>query len=797
MLLLPEDIAEATRATSGKFSPAMFIDVFSDTGPMDEVSSTSRWLGTNDAAVGNDVDVDATRRRGAMVLAGGTTVAAAAAGSNTLITTLTAVIRRTDRFHYKGTLGKLGGSSYAYDGTDYAVITNDTSRFQTFTVTSTQVINEIIVAAQFTGTQAMPCTVRIVNAISGNQVGKTVSFTPNASVTRHALSGFAAGVVNGRAYKLEVVATVPSVIGSMPSNSAVVDYTCNVLLYAYDFTDVSWSIYMGSGLYWATGGQPNYKTTGYFERSLDVGSVPTDYGVLSISDVIPSGTTMSIGAYFTDSAVIAAETALTNWTLFSSVIASGTGIPAHRYWRFTVTMTSNVSQALSPELHSFAIRYIPEPTTLGTTAERKELQLYNGLALPLQLPISWTTSVRLLQNGYKALNTVSAASASLSPQFNGSMIGSVNAQIAPEPVVHDLVNKYLRGKRVDVRAGYVGISDTLHLYSGAISDLSFKNNMYSLAIEDQFKTADVSIPAEKAGDEWSAAATYSVNDVVVYGSNSYICIVAVGPVATTPDADPTHWDDNGTVWATIDYTITTSPDSPDNWHACDVITDILTNQINIPSEQVDFSAIATLKAAYPDVRVTRQITKPTNATALLGELAWLVSAQFVVREGLFSLVEDAASGATPDENIGPNDLAPNSVRYRRGWKEMMNQGVIITGYTGDGDGSDKFTKGEVLVDVTSQTNYDATVQKKWEDKWNVDPVELQTRLTDILAKYSDGRRVFGCTTTIRLLAVEPGDVVTLSSGQLPAGDAGPHSCMVISKKLDFAKQSITFEMLEV
>jgi len=161
------------------------------------------------------------------------------------------------------------------------------------------------------------------------------------------------------------------------------------------------------------------------------------------------------------------------------------------------------------------------------------------------------------------------------------------------------------------------------------------------------------------------------------------------------------------------------------------------------------------------------------------------------------LVEDAASGATPDENIGPNDLAPNSVRYRRGWKEMMNQGVIITGYTGDGDGSDKFTKGEVLVDVTSQTNYDATVQKKWEDKWNVDPVELQTRLTDIMAKYSDGRRVFGCTTTIRLLAVEPGDVVTLSSGQLPAGDSGPHSCMVISKKLDFAKQSITFEMLEV
>ncbi|MCK5132704.1 MAG: hypothetical protein KAR40_11200 [Candidatus Sabulitectum sp.] len=802
MLTIPESIAEAIEENSGKYSPAMFLDVFAETGPMDSVANTSRWLGTNDPAVANDVDVDAIRRRGGIVLAAGTAVAPVPAGTNTLITTMSATIRRTDRYHYKGTIGKLGGNPYGYDGSDFPVLNNDTARFQSFTAANTQVIDDIVVAARFTGYQTMPVIVKLVNSATGNQVGKSVTFTPTGIVTRHTLSGFAAGVVAGRIYRIEFKCIVPSQVGPLLGPPSVsTDYTMNVELYAYSPVDPAWRIYMGSGLYIATGGRPNYKASGSFQRTIDVGSIPVDFGVISISDIIPSGTTMNIALYFTDSAVVAAEVALTNWTSFTGTVVSGVSLTAHRYWRFDVDMTASAAGDLSPALISVAIRFIPEPVTLGTTATRTELQLYNGLALPLILPITWTTSKRLLQTGFKALNTVSAASAQLSPQFAGSMIGGVTAQIAPEPIVHDLVNKFLRGKRVDVRAGYVGIDDTLQIYSGSINDFSFSNNLYKLDIADNFKIADVSIPATKAGDEWAISTGYSVNDIVVHGASSYRCIADhTSSASDEPGVGgswTTYWVDNGTVWASIDYTVTTSPDAPAEWHLADIITDILTNQINIPSERIDFAAIAAVKAALPNRRGTRLLSKPTKATALLGELAWLLGAQFVTREGLFSLTQEATAGTEPVESIVPNDIAPNSLTYRRGWREMVNQGVIITGYDGDGDGQDKFSKGEALADTTSQTNYDATVQKDWEDKWNLDASELQLILTDMNDKYSDGRRVLGCTTSMRLLAVEPGDVIVLSSGQLPAGDAGPITCMIISKKLDFAKQTIKFVMLEV
>ena len=991
MLSLPDAIAEAIRERSGKYAPAMFLDIYSDTGPMDEIGSTSRWLGTNDPAVVNDVNVDAERRRGAITLAAGTPVTPTTPASYSLLTTMSATIRRTDKYHYKGTIGKLGGSAHAYDGTDFLVTKNDTQRYQAFTVPNTEIIDDITVAARYTGYQAMVCTVKLVSASTGNQVGNAINFTPTASVTQHALTGFKAGVVAGRAYRVEITARVPSQIGVVGGPPSVTtNYTCNVELYGmpgdgnlliqsetlqawsgsaivtpntasyngnmvadkcednsaswlskvqgiaidpsmtysvwvrvkkdaipkttrfsllrYQFVggvteqnnlnfasdtgefgfanatadaqatiitdpiDVNywligfsattddpantslnvtlypavgvwsgwwswiatttgwvevfgfqsvkgktistipayistttvakaaipdaWRIHMGNGYYWATGGQPNYQTTGSTTRSIDVGEIPVDNGVISISDVIPSGCTMNIAAYYTDSDVIAAETAITNWTLFSSTVVSGVGVPGHRYWRFIIDMTSNVAQDLAPQAIAISVRYIPDPVIIGTTATRERLQLYNGLALPVVLPLTWKTNVRLLQKGFKALNKVSSSSASLSPQFNSSMVGNVSADCAPEPIMHDLVNKYLRGKRVDVRAGYVGVDDTLKFYSGSINDFSFANNMYKLSIADNFKMADVSIPSEKAGDEWDALGVYSINDVVVFGDRSYICIVAVGPTATTPDADPTHWTDNGSVWLNIDYTSTTSPDSPADWHLADIITDILTNQINIPNERIDFASIAAVKTALPDRRGTRLINKPNKATTLLGELAWLLESQFIVREGLFALMQESAADEAPVESIGPNDIAPNSLTYRRGWSEMLNQGVIITGYSGDGDGSDKFSKGEVIVDTTSQVNYGTVIQKSWEDRWNCDATELQGRLTSMNSKYADGRKVFSCTTTMRLLAVEPGDVIVLSSGQLPPGDAGPINCFVISKKLDFAKQTIQFTMLE-
>ena len=40
---------------------------------------------------------------------------------------------------------------------------------------------------------------------------------------------------------------------------------------------------------------------------------------------------------------------------------------------------------------------------------------------------------------------------------------------------------------------------------------------------------------------WSALGTYVIDDAVGYGGASWFCIANVGPSATTPNLDPTHW----------------------------------------------------------------------------------------------------------------------------------------------------------------------------------------------------------------------------------------------------------------
>jgi hypothetical protein len=41
---------------------------------------------------------------------------------------------------------------------------------------------------------------------------------------------------------------------------------------------------------------------------------------------------------------------------------------------------------------------------------------------------------------------------------------------------------------------------------------------------------------------WSSATAYTPTDVVFYNGSSYVCSNAVGPIATTPDADTANWD---------------------------------------------------------------------------------------------------------------------------------------------------------------------------------------------------------------------------------------------------------------
>jgi thiamine monophosphate synthase len=40
---------------------------------------------------------------------------------------------------------------------------------------------------------------------------------------------------------------------------------------------------------------------------------------------------------------------------------------------------------------------------------------------------------------------------------------------------------------------------------------------------------------------WSSATAYAANDAVTYNGLTYVALSPVGPTATSPDLDPTHW----------------------------------------------------------------------------------------------------------------------------------------------------------------------------------------------------------------------------------------------------------------
>jgi len=786
MLSIPATIAEATAAQDNQPLPAMFLDIYADTGDIDVINTTSRWSGQNDPAVVNDVNVDYARKPGSMLLSAGTYVAPAHAGTDTKVADLTCTIRRSDFMWI--------GMSIS---TKYTLIASDMIKFQSFLATHTQIIDDVIIVSRSVGTGgSTPVTVRLISVDTGNQVGNAVTFTPTGSVAQATLSGFAASVIAGKYYKLQFEGYIPQTIGSAPVGpysdiTIEVDWTIDIELYGYVPTDPIWRIPFGSGTYVSTGGKPNYVASGSFDRTLDIGSVPIVDGRLLISDIVPSGTSMNIALYHTDSAIVAAESAITNWVQEYSSAKSGFALTQHRWWRIVVTMNSNTAHDLTPELASVEVQFMQPPVVVGTTAIREYQTQYGGLYIPPYLPIQWATIQRLVQTGIKALNSVSSFSAQLSPQFAGSMIGSITATMLPEDVVNGLLARPLKNKQVIIRAGYVGIAETMNIFSGSIDDITFSNNLYTLEMSDHFKIADVSIPASKAGPSWATATTYALNDIVIQGTDSYICIL--GHTSSTSDEPgvgtnwTTYWLLKGTVWATIDYSTVTH--SGTQWHLCEIILDILTNQINIPSERIDFKSIADVQAALPTRTGTRVITKPTKATELLGELAWLCESQFVMREGLFSLVKEPSSSAPAIEDITPQDIKPGSLKYRRGWRDMVNQAVIITGYSGDGIGSDKFNDGEVYADTTSIADYNTVVQKTWLDKWNVPSSELQDRELAMVNRYKDGRKVIDCEVSMRLIAVEPGDVVT--------SDNGVVKCVVIRKVLDFSKQSIQLGLLGV
>jgi len=311
--------------------PLLYMDIWPDKGPQRKLSSSSDWAAVNDPSLGLDANVSSTNKKGSLILATGTAAPITGSGFTGLVShTMNYTVVVESHYH---TSSIFSGHKKVHDKFTWAVTRQDPSISLPFLSSSTFLADTIRLVAQNTGNSASSITVRIVDP-KGNQVGNTGSTAIGAATGQLTLdvTGLGASLRKGARYTLEIGYTFPYAPGVQIQTVA---YTTYLNVSTYTLTGYTHTIALAGGNGFVIGGQNGYQATGTATRTLDVLSVPTGDGLVTYSDVVPGGadpTSLTITLYYTDSAVIAAESTLTNWTLHG-VVQSGDTITAHQYWR--------------------------------------------------------------------------------------------------------------------------------------------------------------------------------------------------------------------------------------------------------------------------------------------------------------------------------------------------------------------------------------------------------------------------------------------------------------------------------
>lgn len=805
MLNVPQSIRDATVAQEGN-SPAMWLDVWLEKGPEYKITTYSQWVGTNDPMKGSDLNVSYTRVRGAVTLANGNAVTAPAyAGPDYYVGRMNWSIQRQVLCHYKGGFAKkqiLDGVKYLNERAPKPVVIR-------WRATASQYIDTLRLRARYAGVATMTCHVAMFD-YRNKQMGRTVNFTPGAGLSTITLSGFRANVERNKDYYIKIWAT-PVNRGLLPAPYCPAhtdNFSASVLIYSFNVGATPWRIKAGAG-YFAIGGNEGYQPSGSITRQFDVGSVPTNDGaftfVASTSGPTSQGTTLIATAWYTDDPARINDPDTTQWQLFGR-IRSGDIVPPHRWWRVQFYMESNRGTGIAgghdyaPVVHDATFRYRPDPVVFGTHPTQELVVNEGAYSIPWSFPLATSTIAKRTKttSGVELIGA-SQVAASLTPQIQSGMIGQITFDLAPEPEVDTLMTYPVRGTEVRLRVGFDGVPDTMTVYRGICDDIQYRAMHYKLHVKDDMNLADRDIP---------------------------------------------NTTDTANKWNPVVYT---------SMHLADIAFDMLSNQLLIPEERIDRQSLADIKAAMPGRIGSRTISKPTSAFKMLAELAWLLESQWVIsgvqlslqREpspsgvaswaantayvvgqwvdnggNLYICMQAGTSGTTGPTGTGTGivdggclwDYRPPPVpvdaitggdikeglSYRRGWKDLKNEALILTGYSGQGEGSEQFASGVAFSSADSVASYDITTVYAFKDFWNLpQSTELVALAASFVERWKDGRRIVQFNGALRLIGLEPGDVVTFESDQVPPGDPGPYTMMVVGKHMDWMKQEIRFTLMEV
>jgi len=115
--------------------------------------------------------------------------------------------------------------------------------------------------------------------------------------------------------------------------------------------------------------------------------------------------------------------------------------------------------------------------------------------------------------------------------------------------------------------------------------------------------------------QWNRYTQYIVGNQVVSAGVLYICILAVGPTATAPAADPTHWTNQGSPAGSL----------PSGLVAYSALTWTLDGTNGL--YYADYTGVSPLLTTTSKLSTTLQmLTGYTNADVGVASGAWLISA---------------------------------------------------------------------------------------------------------------------------------------------------------------------------
>ncbi|MBA4381046.1 MAG: hypothetical protein C0406_00630 [Sideroxydans sp.] len=796
---VPYLLAREINRIDTHIEPVMFADIYHMREGEDSLSTEYRLRGLGDVSLGEDANISYNNATKSLLLTEGTARALDTSGAYVGGVTLNWLARIVGSFTNDKILtwtcqASIFGQCVAWTP-DYKVVHHYFKSSQisypprtdswdfTFVNKTTKMVHSLCVGlGNAAGTLPAVVTFSIIDPETGTPVCDPVSTTlaAGAALSKITVGGaMAAHLFGGRTYTLRVTVTPAAGYTSLLLTSwdnPDRTYGCVVSVTGLDQAGDDWLVKLSPtqnlGVI-ALGGEYAYSETGTVVRNLDMGTVPAIDGVFGWSSNVPLGTGIVLTAlYATNSSAVASEstTIPAHWTLIDGPYSDGMSIPAYQFLRAVFTLTPNVARDSSPQLADVTAMYSGTPLVVGTISGAVSDASGNRKVLAI-----------------RALNSVSASSQSLDPKLKTTMTGEMTLELAPEPEVISLAGMKLRGVRVVVRAGINGVNETIKFYSGIIRDIAYAAGRYVLTLHDPVQIADTSIPNVRHPD-WDAVTTYNLGELVVFGDKAYRSFTA-NPNLNHAVTDAAWWAAYPSVWIPMTYLAGT--------HLADIALDLLTNRINLADRYIDANSIDILKSARPTrtILADRTFDQPAKARELLDELALLLEAQWVMREGRLALLADPDPAGTYVDTLTKHDIK-EGVEWRRGFADLKNEVLVLSGYSLSGS-SEQYNRGQAIVDEQSVQDYRITSIQEIKDRFGLAEAELADIGANYVAKWKDGRRLIRCDAWFGKLAIEAGDVVRLISGQLPASEPQDLKCMVVQSSLDWSAMSNKITLMEV